>query len=236
METAPITALAPWGALRASINLGNAVLTNGDFTNPAGISVDLAAELARRLGAPLELVLWDAARHSVDAVRDGVADICFLAVDPVRADELAFTGPYVRIEGSYLVPEDSPMQSVEDVDRAGVRIGVKLGSAYDLHLTREIRAAQLVRGSDGVDVFGDQGLDVAAGVRQPIERYAAEHHGVRVLRGSFMQIPQAVAVARRHDEQVVAWVREVVDELTASGWVARSLERHGHDPRLAASV
>jgi len=178
------------------------------------------------------LVLWDAARHSVNAVRDGVADTCFLAVDPVRANELAFTRPCVQIEGAYLVPEGSPMQVVEDVDRAEVQIGVKLGSAFDLYLTRTIRMAELVRGTDGVDVFAEQGLHVAAGVRQPVERCAAEHSGLRVLRGSFMEIAQVVAVARRHNEQVVAWVRDVVDELIASGWVARSLERHGHDRAL----
>lgn len=225
-------ALAPTGVLRASINVGNAVLTNGSFDEPGGVTVDLAREFARRLDVPVDLVLWDAARKSVDAVRDGVADVCFLAVDPQRAEELAFTAPYVLIEGAYAVRGDSPLRQVDDVDREGVRVGVKLGSAYDLHLTRALAAAEIVRGSDGVDVFAEQGLHVAAGVRQPVERCAAEHSGLRVLRGSFMEIAQVVAVARRHNEQVVAWVRDVVDELIASGWVARSLERHGHDRAL----
>lgn len=230
----PTGALAPTGTLRASINLGNTVLTNGSFDDPAGISVDIAHEVGSRLGVPVELVLWDAARKSVDAVSDGIADICFLAVDPVRAEELAFTAPYVLIEGVYAVRTDSPLRTADEVDRAGTRVGVKLGSAYDLHLTRALADAELVRGTDGVNAFAEQGLEVAAGVRQPIEAWVAEHPGHRVLDGAFMQIPQAVAVSRRHDEVVVDWLREVVDELIASGWVARSLAAHGQDPALAA--
>ncbi len=233
--TTPTAELAPTGRLRASINLGNTVLTNGSADAPAGISVDLATDLARRLGVPVELVLWDAARRSVDAVRDGQADVCFLAVDPVRAEELAFTRPYVLIEGAYAVREDSPLATADEVDRSGVRIGVKLGSAYDLHLTRAVTSAELVRGSDGVDVFAEQGLEVAAGVRQPIEAHVAANAGLRVLDGAFMQIPQAVAISRRHDEATIAWVQEAVDELVASGWVAESLARHGQDPSLAAA-
>lgn len=231
----PAAALAPTGVLRASINLGNAVLTNGSVDDPAGITVDLARELAGRLGVPLELVLWDAARKSVDAVRDGLADVCFLAVDPERAEELAFSAPYVLIEGAYAVPEGSPMRNVGDVDRPGVRVGVKQGSAYDLHLSRTLEHADVVRGSDGVDVFAERGLEVAAGIRQPLEAYVAEHPGLRVLDGSFMQIPQAVAVSRRRDDAAVGWVAAMVDELIGSGWVAHALTRHGQDPALAAT-
>ncbi|WP_353950754.1 transporter substrate-binding domain-containing protein [Knoellia sp. S7-12] len=227
--------LAPTGVLRASINLGNAVLTNGSSDAPAGITIDIAHELGRRLGVPVELVLWDAARKSVDAVRDGAADVCFLAVDPVRAEELAFTAPYVLIQGAYAVREGSPLRSAADVDRAGIRIGVKLGSAYDLHLTRSLDSAELVRGSDGVAVFAEEGLEVAAGVAQPIEAYVVANPGLRVLDGAFMQIPQAVAVSRRHDDATISWVSSVVDELIETGWVAEALARHGHDPALAAS-
>jgi polar amino acid transport system substrate-binding protein len=196
------------------------VLTNRSIDSPGGITVDLAHELGARLGMPVELVLWDAARKSVDAVRDGVADVCFLAVDPQRAEELAFTDPYVLIEGAYAVAEDSALRQVADVDREGVRVGVKLGSAYDLHLTRVLGAAEIVRGTDGI--------------RQPIEAYAAAHPRLRVLDGAFMQIPQAVAVSRALEPDAVDWLRAVVKELIASGWVARSLERHGQDPTLAA--
>ena len=143
-------ALAPTGTLRASINLGNAVRTNGSFDAPGGVTLDLARKFARHLDVPVEFLLWDAARKSVDAVRDGVADVCFLAIDPGRADTIAFTRPYVVIQAAYAVPSDSAITTLAHVDRPGVRIGVKLGSAYDLHLAhdrpRHARARRRRRG------------------------------------------------------------------------------------------
>ncbi len=138
--------LAPTGVLRASINLGNPVLAQGTPDAPSGVTVDLARALAGRLGLPVELLCFDAARKSFEALTSGRADVGFLAVEPARAEQVAFTAPYVLIEGVYAVPDDSPLRTVEDVDAEGVRIGVKLGSAYDLFLTRTLRHADLVRG------------------------------------------------------------------------------------------
>jgi polar amino acid transport system substrate-binding protein len=139
--------LAPTGTLRASINLGNPILAQKDpgSGQAMGVSVDLASELARRLGVGLALVVLDAAGKSVDAVTKEQADVGFFAVDPVRGQGIAFTAPYVLIEGSYLVRQDSPLQRNEEVDLPGVRIAVGKGSAYDLYLTREIKQAQLHR-------------------------------------------------------------------------------------------
>ncbi len=138
--------LAPTGTLRAAINLGNPVLARRDARDGslAGVSVDLARELGRRLGVPVTLVPYDSAGAVSGAARGGAWDVCFLAVDPKRAEDIIFTEPYVVIEGSYLVPADSPIETNEDVDRAGVRIAVGVGSAYDLFLTRAIRHATLV--------------------------------------------------------------------------------------------
>ncbi len=112
-----------------------------------------------RLDVPLELVCFDAARSSLEAMTDGRADLCFLAVDPARADAVAFTAPYVVIEGVYVVPAGADLTTPDDVDRPGVRVGVKQGSAYDLFLTRTLRHATVVRGAEGVDVFREQGLE-----------------------------------------------------------------------------
>ena len=111
--------LAPSGVLRASINLGNPVLAQGTPEEPAGVTVDIARELARRLDVPVELVCFDAARKSFEAMTTGQADICFLAIDPARAAEVAFTAPYVVIEGVYAVPADSPLTTVDEVDGPG---------------------------------------------------------------------------------------------------------------------
>ena len=124
------TAFTPTGVLRASINLGNPILAKRDGAGqPAGVSVDLAREFARELDAELELVVFDAAGKSVDAVTNKQADIGFFAIDPVRGAGIAFTAPYVLIEGAYLVAQDSPLQSNDEVDRPGTRVACGKGSA-----------------------------------------------------------------------------------------------------------
>ena len=134
--------LAPSGKLRAAINFGNPVLAQKDPATgePSGVSVDLARELGRRLGVPVELVTFDAAGKVFDALKTGAWDVAFLAIDPARASEIAFTAPYVVIEGTYLVPADSPLRTIGDVDREGVRVAVGNKSAYDLYLTRTLKA------------------------------------------------------------------------------------------------
>ena len=166
--------LAPTGTLRAAINLGNPVLVQGTPTAPTGVTVDIARELGSRLGLPVELVCVDAARKSFEAMAVGRADICFLAIEPVREAEVAFTAPYVVIEGVFVVPRDSIISTRADVDREGVRIGVNEGSAYDLFLSRTLQHARTVPVEDGVDVFRDLGLEVAAGIKQPMTEFVRE--------------------------------------------------------------
>src|SRR6266699_1697510 len=188
--------LAPTGKLRAAINLGNPVLAQGTPQAPRGVTVDLARELARRTGLALELVPFPAAGKVFEALKDGAWEVAFLAIEPVRAAEIAFTAPYVIIEGVYLVPKNSPLQTVADVDRADVRIGVIKNSAYDLFLTRTLKHAELVRGEDGVKLFVEQKLEAAAGVKQPIAAYAKKNPDVRVMDGRFMDIRQAMGTPR----------------------------------------
>ena len=141
---------APTGKLRAAINQGNTVLAQkGPNGEALGITVDLARELSKRLGLELELITFDAAGKVFEALKRGVWDIAFLAVEPVRAAEIDFTAPYVLIEGTYMVPKDSALKKIEDVDKAGIRIAVATGSAYDLYLTRTIKNATLVRAPTG---------------------------------------------------------------------------------------
>lgn len=224
--------LAPTGTLRASINLGNPILAQGDPDDPRGVTVDLATELARRLDVPVEFLCFDAARKSFEAVVQGDADVCFLAIDPKRAEELAFTPPYALIEGCYAVPQDSALRSLDDVDRPGVRIGAKLGSAYDLFLSRNLQHAEIVRGDEGTQAFTDEGLDVAAGIRQPLTAFA-DGAGLRLIEPAFMQIQQAVAIAASRPESVREYLREFVEDVKASGFVEDSLRRSGQDVAVA---
>ncbi len=223
--------LAPTGVLRASINFGNPVLANRDAQGqPCGVSVDLARALAQELGVPLAPVLFDSAGHSVAAVARGEADIGFFALDPERAAQLRFAPAYVLIEGAYLVRSESPMQAQEEVDRSGVRVMVGRGSAYDLYLSRELRAAQVVRADTSpsvVDEFLRLGLDVAAGVRQQLEADRHRLPDLRLLSGNFMVIEQAVGIPHDRSHAALQAVWEFVEQSKASGFVADSLARAG---------
>jgi polar amino acid transport system substrate-binding protein len=227
MTTSVTSELAPHGVLRASINLGNPVLAQGTPAEPAGVTVDIAREVAARLGVRAELVCFDAARKSLAALLSGAADIGFLAIEPARAEQVAFTPPYVLIEGVYAVPADSPLAEVADVDAPGVRIGVKEGSAYDLYLTRTVSRATIVRGADGTSVFAAEGLEVAAGIREPVTTFVASHPGLRLIDGAFMQIQQAVGVSRARSPEAVAFLAAIVADLKASGFIAGALRRSG---------
>ncbi|KAI3590792.1 ABC transporter, substrate-binding protein (cluster 3, basic aa/glutamine/opines) [Cupriavidus sp. U2] len=223
--------LAPNGTIRASINVGNPILANLDAQgNPVGVSVDLAGEFARRLGVPLELVVFDAAGKSVDAVTAEQADFGFFAVDPVRGAGIAFSAPYVLIEGAYLVRNDSPVRTCDEVDLPGRGVVVGKGSAYDLYLTRTLRHAHIVRAPTSpsvVQTFLEQGADVAAGVRQQLEADAARTPGLRLLPGRFMVIQQAMGVPKARSPEAVALLRRFVEEMKASGFVSDALTRHG---------
>jgi len=225
-------AFTPTGALRASINLGNPILAhrNAQTGEPGGVSVDLAREFAQLLGVPLELVVFDTAGKSVEAVTNEQADIGFFAVDPVRGAGINFTAPYVLIEGAYLVEQGSPLKQNEEVDRAGTRVVVGKGSAYDLYLTRELRQAEIVRAPSSpavVDTFREQKLDVAAGVKQQLEADAARLGGLRLLPGRFMVIQQAMGLPKSRPAQAASFLADYVERQKASGFVAEALSRHG---------
>jgi len=231
IDPAVRAAFIPTGTLRASINLGNPILAGrGADGAPAGVSIDLARAFAERLGVGLELVVFDSAGKSVDAVTAEQADIGFFAVDPVRGAGIGFTAPYVLIEGAYLVRDGSPLRSNDEVDRAGTTVTVGKGSAYDLYLTRELKAAEIVRAPTSpavVDTFLAQGLDVAAGVRQQLEGDAARIGGVRLLPGRFMVIQQAMGVPKGRGDGVLSVLAGFVEEMKGSGFVGEALKRHG---------
>ena len=183
-----------------------------------------------RLGVGIELVVVDTAAKSVDAVTSGNADIGFFAIDPKRGAHIAFTAAYVLIDGAYLVRDDSPLRSNEEVDRAGHTLVVGQGSAYDLHLSREIRHAPIVRAPSSPavgDTFMRERADVAANVKQQLEMDAKRIGGLRLLPGRFMVIQQAMGCARSRGEQAAATLSRFVEDMKAGGFVAQALARHG---------
>lgn len=231
ISPALVSAFAPGGTLRASINLGNPILANRNPAGgePVGVSIDLAREFARRLGVGIELVVFEKAAASVDAVKNEKADIGFFAIDPARSEGLLFTAPYVLIEGSYLVPSASALTDNAQVDAPGHRISVGAGSAYDLYLTREIQQAEIVRlqgAGPALAALRAGEVEVAAGIRQLLEGEAQRAPGVRVLPGRFMVIQQAMGTPASRGADAQALLAAFVEEMKAAGFVADALERH----------
>ena len=223
--------LAPTGVLRVAVNLGNPMLAHLDPATgrPAGVSVDIAAELARRLGVPVRPVTFDAAGKVVAALAQDAWDVAFLARDPARASEILFTPPYLLIEGTFLVRDGAPYRTVEELDRPGVRIAVGAGAAYDLYLTRTLKQAELVRSdtsAGALTLFGAAGLDAAAGVRSSLVAHARSHAGLRVMEGRFMAIEQAVGTPRGRLDGA-RYLTALVEELKGNGFVTAALERNG---------
>ncbi len=233
----PVAELAPTARLRAAINFGNPILAVRDAAGqPSGLSVDLARELGRRLGVPVELVTFTSAGRVVEAVKNAEVDIAFVAIDPVRGADMLQTPPYVIIEGAYLVKDHSPIRRNEEVDRAGNRIVVGNGSAYDLYLTRELKAATLVKAPTSpavTDVFLAQGMEVAAGVKQQLQADARRLPGLRLLDGRFMVIQQAMGLPKGRDAGA-RYVSAFVEEMKATGFVDAALKRHRIEGALVA--
>jgi polar amino acid transport system substrate-binding protein len=235
--TSAVAELGATGKLRAAINFGNPILATRDAAGqPQGVSVDLAREAGRRLGLPVELVLFNSAGAVVDAVKARQVDLAFVAIDPVRAADMDSTAPYVIIEGAYLVRNESPLRRNDEVDRPGTRVVVGRGSAYDLYLTRELKSATLVRAPTSplvTDTFLAQNMEVAAGVKQQLEADAKRVGGVRLLPGRFMVIEQAMGVPKGRTA-AQAWLSGYVEEMKASGFVADALRRHGIEGAVVA--
>ncbi|HEV8344584.1 MAG TPA: ABC transporter substrate-binding protein [Candidatus Binatia bacterium] len=226
-----LSLLSPTGKLRVGINYGNPVLATRDPTSGdlRGVAVDLARELGRRVGVPVELVGYESAGQMVEGVRSGAWDVAFLAVEPGRAGELSFTAPYIEIEGTYLIPAGSALRTIADVDREGVRVAVSAKSAYDLFLSRSLKSAQLVRAPDpnaSFELLVAGKADVVAGVRQPLLTGAEKLPGSRVLDGRFMAIQQALGFSKDRDP-CAKYLREFIEDVKASGLVAQAIEKAG---------
>jgi polar amino acid transport system substrate-binding protein len=223
--------MAPTGVLRAGINVGNPVIAQRDAQggDPRGVGPALAALLAKQLDVPVRYVVYETAGKLADGAKEKAWDVAFLAIDPARAVDIEFTNGYVNIEGTYMVPKESPLHDVADFDREGMKIAVGLKTAYDLFLTRALKHAQIVRAESSlaaIDLYLKGGLDAVAGVRQPLVAAAAKHPGLRVIEGSFMVIQQAAGVPRGRPA-AARHLAEFIEEAKASGFVAGALRESG---------
>ena len=231
--------MLPTEKLRVGINFGNTVLVNKDADGkPYGIVVDLANELARRLNVPLEFITYDSAGRMADGAKSRAWDVAFLAADPAREEEIAFSEPYFEIDSTYLVPDDSPIQNLAEVDCNGVRIALSERSAYDLFLTRTIRHATLIRASSpgaSVEIFFGEKLDALAGIRPMLNDVARNHPGTRVLDGRFSAVQQAVATPKGNDA-MAQFLRSFVQEIRQSGYVEEVIRKNSVADRSKLAI
>ncbi len=231
--------LAPNGVLRAAINMGNVLLVTGRDAagEPTGVAPDMAREIAARLGVAVRYVPFARPNLLADAAGDDVWDIGLIGAEPARAEKIAFSPAYVEIEATYLVPPESSLATIAEVDRPGLRIAVLAKSAYDLWLERNIRHATLVRSNsaDGaMRLFTDKDADVLAGLRPGLQAESERLPGARILDGRFTAVQQAVGT-RRAKAAGAEFLRGFVEEAKASGLVARLIERHGMVGRLTVA-
>ena len=222
--------LAPSGKLRIGLNYQNFLLVLGDGPDgePRGIAPDLGRELARRLGVPVEYVKFDAAGKLADAIKEARCDVGFIGAEPQRANDIAFTSAYLEIPVTFLVPAGSKIRGIADVDQEGVRISVSERSAYDLYLTRTLKKAQLVR-STGIpasyDTFVKQKLEALGGLKPRLVQDAARLPGSRVLDGQITGVQQAIGTTKAR-AAAAKYLQAFAEEVKASGFVARAIERH----------
>jgi len=229
--TAVLSDLAPKGRLRVGINLSNFLLTK---TDPAsgeygGVAVDLGRELGRRLAVPVELVAYPNPGALADAAISGAWDVGFLAAEPERAKDIDFTAAYVEIEASYLVPPGSPLKSIAEVDREGVRIGVPMKTAYELFLTRSLKKARLVREKGADNAFkryADDKLDALAGLRPRLMIEQEKQPGSRILEGKFTAVQQAAGTPKGRIAGA-RYLGEFIEEMKQSGQIAKLIEANG---------
>ncbi len=223
--------LAPSGKLRVGLNYQNFLLVLGDGPDgePRGIAPDLGRELARRLGVPVEYVRFDAAGKLADGVIGGACDVGFLGAEPQRANDIAFTEAYLEIPVTFLVPAGSPIRSIADIDREGVRIAVSERSAYDLYLSRTLKKATLVR-VQGIpasyDAFVAQKLEALGGLKPRLVTDAERLPGSRVLDGQITGVQQAIGTPKAR-EAGAKYLREFAADIKRSGLVARTIEKNG---------
>ena len=223
--------LAPTGKLRAGINYGNFILANKDKATgeSRGAAIDLANEIARRLGVPVEIVAYDSVAVMGDAAPSGVWDIAFLGSDPQREALMSFTAAYLEIEATYLVPGSSTLRTAAEVDREGIKVAAPARANYELFLRRNLRRAQLVSAQGGdaaFELLATGKVDALAGLTQGLLGLASKLPGSRLVEGRFMGVQQSIAVPKGKDAGL-AFLKRVVEEAKASGLVARAIERTG---------
>jgi polar amino acid transport system substrate-binding protein len=222
--------LAPTGVLRAGINLSNFLLVTGRTPSgdPVGVAPDMAAAIAESLGVPIKLVPFKSPGELADQAGKDIWDIGLIGAEPQRAAVMTFSAAYVEIEATYMVPPGSPITSIDQVDKKGVKVVTSARSAYGLWLENNIKNAELIQiaGLDGAfNKFKDDKIDVLAGLRPGLLKDIAKMPGATILPGKFSAVQQAVGCNKPAAEGA-RYIAHFVENAKKSGLVASLIEKH----------
>jgi polar amino acid transport system substrate-binding protein len=223
--------LAPTGVLRAGINMGNFLLANKSDVDgkPIGVSPGIAKALAESLGLSVEFVGFDSPGAVADALADNAWDIANIGAEPERAKTITFSDPYCEIEATYLVPEGSDIESIDQVDQAGRRISVYARTAYGLWLCENLKNAEIVKTAgmdESFEVFVEQKLDALAGIRPRLAKDQQMLPGSRILSGQFSSVQQAIGTRPEYVE-AAAYVQTFIEKSKKNGLIVDLIEQHG---------
>jgi polar amino acid transport system substrate-binding protein len=224
--------IAPTGTLRAaylSSNPAQAVRdpTTGDIR---GASADLARELAKRRNVPVALVPLPNPAAVIEAVAKGEADIGFVAYAPERVGTVEFSQIYMLVQQSFLVPDNSPIRAVADIDAQGLRIAGGKGDSVTLYLARNLKHATLVE-TDNTPADAKRRLlageiDAYGANRQRLTNLLKEMPGYRLLPDSLFGVTQAIVVAKGKTD-VLNDINTFIDQVRASGFLQDAIARSG---------
>jgi polar amino acid transport system substrate-binding protein len=222
--------VAPTGRLRAVYLGGNPAqgIQNTITGEVRGVVADLSNELGRRIGVPVTITPVAGVPAVIDAVRDGRADIGFIAYDASRAGTVEFSQTYMLVRQTFLVLKDSALRSVEELDRPGLKIGAGRGDSIALFIRRNFERATIVEGADpspatAKQMLADRTVDAFGGNRQRLTTVAREDPGYRVLQGDIFGVPQAIIVPKGKPSALIA-VNRFIDEVRASEFLKAAIE------------
>lgn len=227
-------ALAPTGVLRAGVAVGpagSAVWTVRDPATgkPRGVTVDLGAAMAERLGVPADFVEHASSGAVVEAAASGAWDVGFAPVDAERKKQVDFGPNYHLGASTYMVPAGSAIRTSAEVDRPGVRV-VGVENTATIRGARRTLRATTARGVAGLDeavrLFGDGEADALALGAESIRSLLARFPGARMLDGSFHAAGTAVCVPRGHAAALAA-ASALIEAMKRDGTVRRAFDAHG---------
>jgi polar amino acid transport system substrate-binding protein len=224
--------LAPGGTLRAVYLATNPAQAVKDATTGEirGASADLARELAKRHNMPVQLIPSANPATVIEAVTKGDADIGFVAFAPERVGTVEFSQVYMLVQQSFIVPENSRIKSVKDIDSADLRISGGAGDSVTLYMKRKIKQATLIETdntpADAKKKFAAHEIDAFGANRQRLTTMLKDMPGYRILPDSLFGVTQTIIVPKGRTE-VLATVNRFIDEVRASGFLQTAIEKSG---------